>query len=107
MSDDPFALPKLPPPSYTIVLDPPVKHNGADYVQLVLRAPKAGEVRRADEQLRGSSALPQLDLRNIHLVSMVSGAPVPVIEQIGVHELNLAMAYLNLFLAYGPATGGS
>jgi Phage tail assembly chaperone proteins, E, or 41 or 14 len=98
-------LPELPEPSFTIDLEPPVVWNGGEFKQLVLREPRTGEVRQADEQLRGGITQAGLQLRSIHLVSKVSGVPVPVIELMGISRLNLAMAYLGPFLNFGPKTG--
>lgn len=105
MSDFLDNLPPLPPASYTIEIDPPVTFSGGEYKQLVLREPKAGEVRQADEQLRLGVTQHALDNRNIHLIAKVAGVPVPVVELLGVTRVKIAMAYIDPFLAYGPETG--
>jgi hypothetical protein len=96
------------PASLTIPLDPPIEHAGGTYNQIVLQEPKADQVRQAEEQLRAGAHIPhnQTNFR-MHLVSKVAGVPFAVAQQMGVARLNMAMGYLNLFLAYGRGTGVS
>ena len=104
LENDPFAE---IPSSYTVTLDPPVKYDGRDYRELVLREPRAGEVRQADEQVRNGATMSNLRNREHHLIAKVSGVPFPVVEQAGVSRITLAMAYLNRFLAPAPETSAS
>jgi hypothetical protein len=102
---DPFTLPDLPPSTYCIPIDPPIEFQGGKFDQLVLREPRTGEVRMADELVRTLGKPSEHTNRNIHLIAKVAGVPVPVVEQAGVTRTNIAMAYLSLFLGYGPVTG--
>jgi hypothetical protein len=95
------------PPSFTLELISPVKFDGRDYPQLILQEPTVKQVLRADEQLRNGATVAAMRNREIHLVALVSGLPVPVIEQIRISDLNRSMAYLNPFLQLGLATGES
>jgi hypothetical protein len=95
------------PPSFTLELISPVKFDGRDYPQLILQEPTVKQVLRADEQLRNGATVSAMRNREIHLVALVSGLPVPVIEQIRISDLNRSMAYLNPFLQLGLATGES
>lgn len=100
---DPFAD---IPPSMTVAIEPPVTFDGREYRELVLREPRAGEVRQADEQVRNGATMSNLRNREHHLVSKVSGVPLPVIEKLGISRITLAMEYLNrFFLDGGPRTG--
>jgi hypothetical protein len=90
------------PSSFTLTLAEPIAHAGTTYSELVLREPKADQVRQAEEQLRTGAHLPS-NTRNyeMHLIAKASGAPFGVVQQIGIARLNVAMGYLRLFLAYG------
>ena len=96
------------PATMTLPLDPPIEFNGGQYSSLTLREPTADEARKAEEQLRSNPMLPHNRRnRQIHLVSLVSGVPVPVIQKLGVSKLQTAMVYLNLFLDVGHGTGAT
>lgn len=95
------------PATLTLPIEPAIRHQGADYTRIELREPKADQVRRAEEQLRSGPGLPH-NRRNyeIQLVSAVAGVPFAVAQQMGVATLNVAMGYLDAFLAYGRGIGG-
>jgi hypothetical protein len=95
------------PASFTLQLKKEVTFAGGKYAELVLREPTAKEALRADEQLRNGATMPAMRNREIHLVSMVAGVPVPVIESILLSDLNRCMAYLNPFFSDGLPTGMS
>jgi len=95
------------PPQLSIPLVPAITFDGREYSEITLREPTAEEVRQAEEQLRVGAMLPHAR-RNyqIHLVQRASGVPLAVVSKMGVGRLEAAMAYLNLFLRVGQATGG-
>lgn len=104
MSDaDPFAE---IPPSFTVTLSAPIKVDGREYAELVLREPRQSELRQAQEQLR-VGGLHAVTNYETHLISKVAGVPVPVVEQVGVSRVVLAMRYISRFLDSGQATGGN
>lgn len=96
------------PASWSIPLSPSVSFNNQEYTELSLREPTADEVRKAEEHLRAGPMLPHCR-RNyqMNLIAMVSGLPLPVVQKIGVAKVQMAMAYLGLFLAAGQGTGVS
>lgn len=104
LEDDPF---RDIPPTLTIPIDPPVAFEGREYGQIILREPRAGQVRQADEQVRGGVTMAAMRTREHHLVASVSGLPFPVVERLPVSRVTLAMEYLNRFLAVGRQTGGT
>lgn len=95
------------PSSLTIPLEPPIEIPGiGKYDQLVVREPTADEVRQAEEQLRAGEHLPHARrLYQIHLVAKCSGAPVPIVQKLGVAKLQIAYGYVSLFLGAGLGIG--
>jgi hypothetical protein len=96
-----------PAPSFTLILSKPVNFDGREYAQLILQEPSAKTVLRAEEHLRNGASFPAMRNREIHLVALTAGVPVPVVEQIKISDLNRGMAYINPFLTAGQATGAS
>jgi hypothetical protein len=96
------------PPSKTITFAEPIRFDGRDYTEIVLREPRIGEMRQANEQLRNGVTSAALDNRAMHLISKVTGIPFPVVERLPVSAANEAMVYLGLFInSSGPVTGQS
>jgi len=93
--------------SFTLVLSRPINFDGREYVQLILQEPTVKHVLRAEEQLRNGVTQHSLRNREIHLVALTAGVPVPVVEQMRISELNQAMAYISPFLQAGQPTGES
>src|ERR1700743_2703075 len=72
------------PASFTVPIEPPIKFNGVDYAELVLREPSTDQVRRAEEQLKFGE-MPHARRNYImHLIANVSGVPFPVVQKMGV-----------------------
>lgn len=93
------------PATLTITLPTAIRFDNREYQDLVLHEPSVKQVLRADEQLRHGVTPSSMRNREIHLVSLVAGVPVPVIEQLPISTLNRAMAYISPFLTDGQATG--
>jgi hypothetical protein len=111
LENDPFeGIPR----ELIIPIDPPINEGPPGHrviSQLVLREPKEAEVRRADQHTEKYPAyqvpMRALRVKELYLVSYVSGVPVPVIEQLGISRIVLAIDYLNRFLVSGRQTGAS
>jgi len=104
MADD-MQMVQAPDTTKTIIIRPPISFKGGTFDMLVLREPMSGEVRKAEGQMRNNLSNEGLRLMNTHLISMVSGWPVPVIEQIRISDFNEAAAYLQNFIEAGLGTG--
>lgn len=95
------------PASLTLALPKPIDFDGQQYTQLILREPKVKDVLRAAEQLRNGVTMAAMINQKIHLLALVAGVPVPVIEATNISILNKGIAYLDPFLTDGQGTGGS
>jgi hypothetical protein len=95
------------PQTLTIELAKPIEFQKGAYQALALREPTVGEMRKADGQCRNSVNMETLRLRDIHLVAMVSGWPVPAVEMMPISKLEEASKFLLGFIETGPKTGES
>jgi hypothetical protein len=93
------------PPTLSIQLAPPIVFKGGNYTSIELREPKAGEVRKAEGQMRNGIHSESLRLYNMHLISMVSGLSIPVLELVPIGQFNEAAEYLAGFIESGRGTG--
>jgi hypothetical protein len=86
------------PTTMTIDLGTPISFDGREYGQVILREPRIGEVRIANEQLKNGITAAAAEQRNMHLIAKVSGLPFPVVEQLPISIANKATAYLSVFI---------
>jgi hypothetical protein len=90
---------KEQPETLTITLRKPVVIGDQVYDHLDLREPTSGEFRKMSK-LAASDPAGSL----IELISAVSGIAVPIIEKIGVRDMNDAGNYLMFFIQSGQPT---
>lgn len=96
------------PSSLTIPLSPEITFGQQTFAELILREPTADQVRQAEEQLRTGPHMPSNQRQyQMHLISKVADVPYPVVQKMPIARLNVAMAFLNLFLSVGPGIGVS
>ncbi len=95
----------LPPPTFTIEINPAIEHEGGRYEALVLHEPTTGDVLLGDMQLRNGASHEGLRQRQIHIIHRVSGVPVLVVQKLPISKFNQAWAYISAFLDSGRATG--
>ena len=87
------------PETLTITLRKPVVIGDQVYDRLELREPTGGEFRKMTKQ---ASSDPAGAL--IELIAAVSGIAPPIIEKIGVRDVNAAGEYLMFFIQSGQPT---
>jgi hypothetical protein len=90
-----------------IELDPPIEWNGKTYSSLHLEEPTGRMVERAEGELSQASNFQALRRYQFALLSLVSGVPRQVIEQMRISQINEGTDFLRPFISGGPETGGN
>jgi hypothetical protein len=93
--------PKAPPPILVLQIEPAIEFQGGKYATLTMKEPTIGQKRTALEQLRAGYSLAADALYEIHLVSLISGVPIAVIERLPTSLFNRALAHAAYFLGVG------
>jgi hypothetical protein len=93
------------PIELVIELDPPIDFKGGQIHELRLTEPSALFVRQAEAHLKGQFGQEQMRKYQISLTSLVTGVPIPAVEQLPIRKLNEATRFLERFISAGPATG--
>jgi hypothetical protein len=94
--------------THDIVIDPPVEFSdGKTYDHLHLAEPLAGQMRQAENELKGEVNVYTLRSYQIALVSHCSGVPRGVIEKMRISQVDEASAFLQRFTRGGRATGAN
>jgi hypothetical protein len=90
-----------------IEIDPPVEWNGKTYNVLHLKEPTGRQVERAEGELTANSNFQSLRKYQFALLSLVSGVPRQVIEQMRITQINEGTDFLRPFISGGQETGGN
>ena len=90
-----------------IALDPPLRSNGGEVHELVLREPKAGELRKAEDLLgKQASPLPgPVRKYQAKLIEQVTGLGPLVVGQLPISKSKEAMRFLEGFEKSAQETG--
>ena len=92
------------PQPETLEIVPPISFAGQTYYEMVLREPLGHELRKA-RQLMTKATLFESRRGQMHLVSLVTGLPAPVIDAMPISLLNNASRSLARFIVAGRRTG--
>ena len=95
------------PDTLTVELKTPIELKGQRHTELVLREPRAIDVRQAESHLRASVNVETLRKYQIALIAKVAGVPEPVVEAMAITQLNEAAAYLQGFIEAGRKDGAT
>jgi hypothetical protein len=88
------------PEELVITLRKPIILGGETYDTMTLREPEAGQIDKVSKTAAGNAYG-----SNLQLIELVSGLPRPVVNKIGVRDVNKALAYLLGFMPEGRETG--
>ncbi len=94
-----------PAGSMVIELDPPIEVGGGKWDRLILREPTAGEVMRAEAEMKGAVTADGVRRYQIALLSAVAGVDRRVIERLPISRLNEGWQFLAGFIEAGLKTG--
>lgn len=87
------------PDTLTIVLDPPLQADGGVLTELVLREPRAREVRAAEQQLDQALSPASFMVYRTMLIAAVAGVKPEVAARLPIRVINRAMAYIDEFVS--------
>jgi hypothetical protein len=86
-----------------IVMARAITYQGGTYDRIELQEPNAGQVKLAEREMKPGT-MEAVRSYQIKLVSLVSGKPTQVIEQLPVSKLMEAVRFLEGFILTGPGT---
>lgn len=89
-------------PEMVIELNDPIEWSGKSHTEVVLREPKAKEIKAALAALGSGNTPDAMVVYNTTLISGVSGLPRQVIEGMSIRQFNQAARYLERFLEEQP-----
>lgn len=93
------------PATVEVPIDPPVKWQGVEYGMIMLRQPRASELKQARQHMR--SAVTPLTVRTyqLALLTSVSGLPPAVVDGLRIRTATEATRHLARFIRAGRQAG--
>ena len=88
-----------------ITLETPIKGNGTEYSEINLRAPRLGERRKAEMAFNGGVTPVRATQYQATLISLVSGVPESVLDQMDADQFSEAVEFVEGFISRGPKIG--
>lgn len=101
--------PQAQPLTMVIPLSPPLEHDGKSWDHLILREPRAAELRRAEQKMSpdGRATLAALTNKRLLLIEEVTAIPARAVHKLPHSVASRAGAYLEGFSLRGRRTGAS